>query len=291
MENLEKIEGKKSEVLISNPEKLQEKIQKFKEGGIEKIHVLADFDKTLTRAFMGKKGFPSVISLLRDGTYLTPDYAEKAHALFNEYHPDEINLSLSLDQRKQRMKEWWEKHFQLLINSGLEKKDLEDIVGSGNIQFRDGAEELLKALREKNIPLVIISSNGVGNTTSMILEKEGMMSGNVHIITNIFEWDKDGKAICVKEPHIHVLNKNEVVVKDYPVYKEIENRKNVLLLGDSVDDNAMVEGFEYDEIIRIGFLNEKMEENKEKYLESFDVVITSDGSMEYVNELMDRLLS
>jgi cytosolic 5'-nucleotidase 3 len=277
-------------ILISNPENLQEKIDKFKQGGVDQIHILADFDKTLTRAYHGDKAFPSVISLLRDGNHLTSDYAEKAHALYNHYRPIEIDFSLSIEEREKGMEEWWAKHIALLIESGLKKTDLEDIVGSGKIKFRDGARDFLNGLKEKNIPLVVISSNGVGNTIPMIFEKENMMSGNIHIITNVFEWDDDGKAVRVNEPHIHALNKREVAVKDYPVYHEVENRKNVLILGDSIDDIGMVEGFDYNEIIKIGFLNEKVEENKEKYLESFDVVITGDGDMGYVNELMGKIL-
>jgi len=286
----EKFESKKSEVLISNPELLEQKIARFKEGGLNSIHVLADFDKTLTKAFMGKEGFRSVISLLRDGKHLTPDYADRAHALFDEYHPDEIDLSKPFEYRKQRMQEWWNKHFALLIECGLEKKDLEDIVSSGKIQFRDGVRDFLRNLNQNGIPLLIISSNGVGNTTPMILEKEGMMSENIHIITNIFEWDENGKAVSVQEPTIHVLNKSEVAVKEYPVFDQIKDRKNVVLLGDGVDDNGMVEGFDFDEIIRIGFLNEKIDENRQKYLENFDIVITGDGDMGYVNELMGRIL-
>lgn len=284
------METKKSEILIADPEKLQEKIEKFKAGGAESIHVLADFDKTLTKASMGREGFKSVISLLRDGNHLTLDYAPRAHALFDEYHPFEIDYSLPEDFRREKMHEWWIKHFALLIECGLEKKDLKNIVNSGRIQFRDSAKEFLDNLKEKNIPLVIISSNGVGNTILMIFEKENMMSDNIHIITNIFEWDENGKALRVNEPHIHALNKKEVAVKDYPVYKEVENRKNVLILGDSIDDIGMVEGFDYNEIIKIGFLNEKVEENKRKYLENFDVVITNDGDMGEVNGLMGKIL-
>ena len=72
-------------------------------------------------------------------------------------------------------------------------------------------------------------------------------------------------------------------VKDYPVFGKIKHRRNVLLLGDSVDDIKMIEGFEYDEIIKIGFLNEKVEENRDEYLKNFDIVIANDSDMSHVN--------
>ena len=37
-------------------------------------------------------------------------------------------------------------------------------------------------------------------------------------------WNK-GKVIRVKEPIIHSLNKVEIAVKNYPVYKSIKNRR------------------------------------------------------------------
>lgn len=277
-------------ILISNPEKLQEKIEKFQEGGAEATHIVSDFDKTVTRAFHGNEKF-SVISLLRDGKHLTSDYAERAQLLFDKHHPYEIDLTIPFEERKERMNNWWNEHFALLIECGLEKRDLEDIVNSGKISFRDGAKELFNTLNKNGIPLVFISSNGVGNTIPMILEKEGMMSKNIYIITNIFEFDKNGKATRVLEPKIHVLNKSEIAVKDYPVFDQIKDRKNVILLGDGIDDNGMIEGFDYNNIIRIGFLNEKVEENKQVYLENFDVVITNDGDMDYVNELMGEILA
>lgn len=283
-------EGKKSEIIITNPEKLQAKIERLKEGGAENLHIVADFDKTVTRAFHGSEAFPSVISLLRDGNHLTPDYAPRAKELFAKHHPYEIDLTIPFEERKARMNTWWSDHFALLIECGLEKKDLEDIVNSGKISFRDGAKELFSTLNQKGIPLVFISSNGVGNTIQMILEKEGMMNENIHIITNIFEWDEKGKAVRVKEPKIHVLNKSEVAVKDYPVFDLIKNRKNVILLGDGIDDNGMIDGFDYDEIIRVGFLNEKIEENKEEFVEAFDVVVTNDGDMGEVNEILGKIL-
>ena len=290
MENLEQNESKKSEVLILNPELLDKKIEKLKEGGLGALHVAADFDKTLTYAYLGDKKFPSIISLLRDGNHLTPDYAEKAHALFDHYHPTEIDLKIPKEKRMEAMGEWWSKHFQLLIDSGLNKKDLEDIVQSERIKFRSGIKELLENLNENDVPALVISSNGVGDTIQMILEKEGLNFPNIHIITNTFQFDEDGKAIKPNEPTIHSMNKNEIAVKNYPVFDLIKNRKNVLLLGDSIDDLGMVEGFDYENLISIGFLNEEVEKNKDEYLKNFDALVTNDGGAEYVNELMRRIL-
>lgn len=278
-------------VIISNPKKLEKSKKSISETGAEKIHIRTDFDRTLTKAFVNGKSIPSLISVLRDGNYLTPDYAEKANELYTKYHPIEIDPKITLEEKKKAMYEWWTAHFDLLIKSGLNKKDLEKVVESGKVKFREGFSEFIDFLQKHKIPLVIMSSSGLGgDAISMYLEKEGRHYDNIHIISNLYEWDRDGNAIAVKEPIIHIMNKDEAVLQNFPVFNVIKDRKNVLLLGDSLDDTGMVNGFEYDNLIKIGFLNENIEENIENYRRNFDVIILNDSSMNYVNKLLKEIL-
>ena len=93
-------------VIIPNQQRFKELKNKFKKDGIAKIHVLADFDKTLTKAFVRGRKIASLISVLRDNNYLTPDYPEKAHALFEKYYPIEIDLNIPIEEKRQKMKQW-----------------------------------------------------------------------------------------------------------------------------------------------------------------------------------------
>jgi len=52
----------------------------------------------------------------------------------------------------------------------------------------------------------------------------------------------------------------------------------------------MIEGFDYDEIIKIGFLNEDVDKNLERYKENFDIVIINDSNMGYINELLNKII-
>ena len=276
-------------IIISRPEEFEKVKKKISEDGTEKFHVLADFDKTLTKAFVDGKKIPSVISALRDGDYLTKDYRDKAHALFEKYHPIEIDPNISLEDKKKAMKEWWMTHFALLIESGLNKSDLRKVVEGGTVVFREGMKEFIDFLHDKNIPLIILSSSGLGDAVMMYLEKEGKLYDNVHIITNLYEWGSDGKAIGVKEPIIHSMNKDETAIQDYPVFNEIQDRTNVMLLGDNVEDIGMVEGFGYTNLIKVGFLNDKVKGNLERYKKNFDIVILNDSSVDYLNNLLKEI--
>ena len=125
----------------------------------------------------------------------------------------------------------------------------------------------------------------------MFLSREGRQTDSIHIISNSFEWDKNGNAIGVKQPIIHSLNKDETAIENFPVHKVIQDRKNVLLLGDSLDDIKMIKGFDYENLLKIGFLNEKVKESLDIYKRNYDVVILNDSSLDFVNQLLRELIT
>lgn len=277
-------------IIIPKPSELENKIKSISKQGVSNVHVLADFDRTLTKAFTNGEKFPSLISVLRDNNYLTDDYAPAAHKLFDQYHPIEIDPNISSEGKKLVMQEWWTKHFELLIKSGLKKTDLEDIITSSRIQLRPGAEEFFQLLSQEKIPLVIMSSCGIGDAIVMYLEQQKLLFNNIYVITNRFVWDEEGKAVEIKKPIIHVMNKDETAIRDYPIYEVVKNKRNVLLLGDSLGDVGMITGFDHENIIKIGFLNEEIEDNLDQYKENYDVVILNDFAMDYVNQLLKKIL-
>lgn len=277
-------------VIISNSKKLEETIKKISQDRKDKFHVISDFDRTLTKAFVNGEEVPSLISVLRNGEYLTEDYSQKAHALRDKYYPIEINPDTPLNEKKKAMNEWWKKHFDLLIKSRLNKKDIEKVVKSEKVKFREGASKFLDFLHNQDIPLVILSSSGLGmESIQMYLENKKRFYDNIYIISNSFKWDKEGYIVSINKPIIHSMNKDETLIHNYNFYDRIKNRKNVLLLGDSIGDIGMIKDFDCKNIIKIGFLNNEIEKNIDLYKEKYDVVILNDGKMDYVNELLNRL--
>jgi cytosolic 5'-nucleotidase 3 len=276
-------------IIISNPE-TYEKIKKaILDQGAENLHILSDFDKTFTKAFVNGKKIPSIISELRNGESLSKEYAKKAHELFDYYHPFEEDNSLTPIQKKEKMKEWWTKHFELLIKEKLNKGDLEKIVKSGNVQLRKGIEELMDLLKEKQIPLIILSASGIGDVIPMYLKQKNINYQNIYTISNFYKWDSKGNAIGVKKPIVNSANKDETTLEKLPFYSKLLKRKNIILLGDSLDDSEMAQGFPYENILKIGFLNEKVKERLEDYKKKYDVIIPSDGTMNFINEFLKQI--
>jgi len=278
-------------ILIVNKQEFEEKKKRFENGGRQKMQVLSDFDRTITYGLddTGEPA-PSVISQLRsDISYLGQTYFNEAHRLFDLYHPIEINPNVSLKEKKEKMSEWWRKHFDLISKSRLTRNLIKRVVKERPLQFRDGSLEFLSFLNENAIPLVFMSA-APGDMLVEYLKQNHLLFSNIYILANRYNFDKKGKAINVQEPIIHSFNKTEVTLDNTPIYKKIEKRKNVLLLGDGVSDIGMVEGFDYDALIKIGFLNENVNEQLELFKKNFDVVLLNDPDMSYVNKLIKEIV-
>ncbi|CAG8724354.1 9019_t:CDS:2, partial [Racocetra persica] len=72
-----------------------------------------------------------------------------------------------------------------------------------------------------------------------------------------------------------------------PYHTIIENRGNVILLGDSIGDIHMSDGIQHETCLTIGFLNHMVEDLINIYLETFDIVVVDDGPMDIVNNILD----
>jgi 5'-nucleotidase len=228
-----------------------------------------------------------LISILRRENRLTADYPARAQALFDEYHPIEIDHNVPLAEKVKAMEAWWRAHFVLLVESGMTMAELERAVMSAGVQLRDGVANFFQEINKHNVPIVIISAAGLGEEAiALYLRERNLLSDNVHIVSNGFEWSETGHMIAFKEPVIHTCNKNETVLKDFSFYPQIEKRKNVLLLGDSLEDVAMAAGIEHTEVLKIGFLNKNIEENQEKFLQTYDAVVVGDGDFMELNKII-----
>lgn len=249
------------------PKSLPNTLEKILSDGADSLHCISDFDDTLTL------GGPMIRVLRNNPKYLWQKYAERAHELFDIYHPYEISPSLSTNERKEKMQEWYKAHLNLLIESWLTMNHLKEVVQEGNIQFRTFVPEALRILHEKNIPFIIMSASGIGDTISMFLEKNGCNYPNIHYVCNRFIWDAQGKAVGVHAPIVHSANKDETAIEDFPeIYEIIKKRLNVILFGDSLWDIGMADGFPYEALLTVGFYNPKQVPSRETFEDQYALV-------------------
>ncbi|MBN1275737.1 hypothetical protein JXA12_05620 [Candidatus Woesearchaeota archaeon] len=106
----------------------------------------------------------------------------------------------------------------------------------------------------------------------------------MHVIANFFAFDDDGYATGYQGRIVHSYNKSEVQLREQAFFPIIRDRPNVLLLGDT----GMTDGLEHDTVIKAGFLHD--EDKLDVYLDAYDVVVTGDDTLAYVNELCKQLI-
>lgn len=277
-------------VFFKNKEELENKIQKIKKDGKDALHIISDFDNTLSKAYVNGEKVQSMIGQVRRLGYLGKDYDTKYDELFKAYNPIEIDPHKSFEEKYKAMTEWWSKHIKLLSGFGLSKEILDATLKEGkHFLLRDKIKEFFDLLAKNNVPILIFSA-GSKYFVNGYLQKDNINYKNISIIANEYDFDSNGKVLGYKNRIIHSLNKGEVAIKNDSHYKNILNRKNVILLGDNLGDLEMSKGIKHSTKITICFYNSPQKEHLQEYLKSFDVVITDDASMEYVVELLKQVL-
>lgn len=278
---------------IQKPQKLSVFQRHLSEKGWDQVHVLADFDGTLTKTVHNGKTIPAIIAVLRqNGEYLGDAYAQAAQSLHKTYGPYEADHTLPMDIRLRGVEEWYRRHHELLKASGLSLWHLQKLVESRAIELKDGAAEFFAECHARHVPMVILSASGIGNVIPMYLDHQDVLTPDVHVIANQLLFDQDGVFLSTQPPLIHALNKDEISVSLNPAaHHAIEQRKVVLLLGDSLGDLGMVKGFPAEHVLAVGFSNEAKTESSAKYqalLDAYDIVIEGQSFDELNNVLFSK---
>ena len=273
---------------IKDTDGFDEKVRRMRDDGPQSIHIVTDFDKTLTKAFYNGKRHLSSFALIRKNRYLGEEYAKKDHALFETYHPIENDDTIPYEIKYKRMAEWWQKHHEFMREGGLTKEILRRVARENPKVFRPGIEEFFRIVNAHGIPVLVFSA-GLGDVILELLRMHGYDTDNVHVISNFFEHDENGCVTDVKGELIHVLNKGEIALHG-PYLETVRERSNVILLGDSEGDVSMAEGIDHGTILRLGFLNADVKARLRKYEEMYDGVVTHDGPFDDINATLKDIL-
>ena len=243
---------------------------------LNKMYVLADFNKTLT-----KGNSKTTWSILATSNLFDENYTKERNELYSKYKHFEEDETLDMKTRKKGLEEWWEKHIflfnkyklnQSLIRESLEKEDI--------IKLRDGVKDFLTFLNHNNIPLIIISQ-GIGNFAKVCLEMNECYLDNIYIASNMIKFN-DGIASGYEGNIIHSLNKDEVQLP----LDIIEGRNQTLLIGDELNDLKMECLAKDNEIVKIGFLTKQHKDKLSLYNQKFDVVCSDDTSYNEIGTLL-----
>ena len=233
---------------------------------LNNYYVVADFDKTITNG-----ASMTSWSILAKSDLVPSEYINDRQVLYDKYRPIELDTSLDSETINKEMYTWFKSHAELFVKYKITEEVFNKAaLDKRKMEFRPYAKEFLKYLYDNNIPLIIISA-GIGNFIEKFLEMHDCYYDNIYVSSNIIEF-RDGVASGVKNNIIHSFNKNEVSLSD-DIKEKINNRKNVILLGDQLNDLNMVDYNKHDNVIKVGFITSETEKYKKDFKAAFDLLI------------------
>ncbi|KAM4622536.1 7-methylguanosine phosphate-specific 5'-nucleotidase [Discoglossus pictus] len=276
----------KDTVRMKDPERVKELIMALQRGGQKKLQVISDFDMTLSRFQHNGERCPTCYNIIDNSKIISEDCRKKLKELFNIYYPLEIDSNLTIQEKFPLMVEWWSKAHTLLCEQKIQKQKLSQVVKESQAMLREGFEVFFDSLHRSEIPLFIFSA-GIGDVLEEIIRQAGVFHSNIKVVSNYMEFDENGILTGFKGDLIHTYNKNNSVLQDTEYFQQIGHRSHILLLGDTLGDLTMADGVtNVDNILRVGFLNDKIQEQADVFLQSYDIVLVGDETLDVVNGIL-----
>uniref|UniRef100_F6TJ24 5'-nucleotidase n=1 Tax=Equus caballus TaxID=9796 RepID=F6TJ24_HORSE len=280
----------KATVLMRQPGRVQEIVGALRRGGGDRLQVISDFDMTLSRFAYNGKRCPSSHNILDDSKIISEECRKELKMLLHHYYPIEIDPHRTIKEKLPHMVEWWTKAHNLLCQQKIRKSQIAQVVRESNAMLREGYKTFFNTLYQNNVPLFIFSA-GIGDILEEIIQQMKVFHPNIHIVSNYMDFDEDGFLQGFKGQLIHTYNKNSSVCENSGYFQQLQGKTNILLLGDSMGDLTMADGVPgVENILKIGFLNDKVEERRERYMDSYDIVLEKDETLDVVNGLLQHIL-
>jgi HAD superfamily phosphoserine phosphatase-like hydrolase len=233
---------------VRDRDTVQAKVGAIAFAGAKKLHIVADFDRTLTTN--GPKDLTSWDIL----TNLLPPAAQaREERRYEYYRPLERNHTLTMRQARH----WWSATLSEYAKAGRPTPENPNNPGiniaqirdaAGTIALRPGVGELFELAKAADVHTTIMSA-GIKDVIDVVADHHNINPDLV--LSTELKTDEAGKITGWKpETVIHLLNKGE---KGSPQLAEIrEQRPNAIIVGDAIEDTSMVSGDEGVLRIRLG---------------------------------------
>ena len=235
---------------------------------------------TLTRERIEDKTCSTWFIAIRKSTFVSQTYIDASRENYNYYRPieklptweskeeqgDSSTEKITIEEKLKLMEEWWEKDLGSLIKQGLWHENFKTIVETCDIYFRNGISQLLSIKKEFEIPMLVVSA-GIGElikaSFEVISEENGYQYDDLkpfNLVSNLGVYEGD-TLIKFNFPLIHIMNKASHVKEfiDLQKLKDEEShhhlRGNIIVMGDVLEDLKMISEISYDNIIKVGYLN------------------------------------
>ncbi|CAH8452789.1 unnamed protein product [Heterobilharzia americana] len=262
-----------------------DKLSEMMYYGAEYIQVVCDFDHTLSKYTHNAAKVPVCHGLFMNHHRIPEMSRMRLMELYESYMSirnygnanESENISLTM--------EFWKLAHKALVDGNITRNDVECCALEGGIVIRDNATIFLNKLAQNNIPMIIFSG-GIGNVIETLLTALNIPLDNIRIVSNFMDFNSEGRLVGFQDPVIHSLNKTYKIIQNSEYYETVLSKRTcILLIGDSDNDAAMIDNrqkFSSGQIIviRIGFLNEKIDERMELFTSLYDIVLVNDETFD-----------
>ncbi|XP_078700539.1 cytosolic 5'-nucleotidase 3-like isoform X8 [Branchiostoma floridae x Branchiostoma belcheri] len=283
-------ELQKENVYIKDAERVEKLLCQLIQDGKSKLQIITDFDMTLSRFSINGKRCATCHNVLENSSLVPESKKQVLDELRDTYYPIEINAKMTIEEKIPFMMEWYTKGTGVLVECGLKQSDLSLAVKESNALMRDGCDWQFSTLHEHKVPMLIFSA-GIGDILEEIIKQHSQMYANMRVVSNYMDFNHDGMLVGFKGDLVHTYNKNEGALRNSDYFTTLKDRRNIILMGDSMGDLRMADGVpNMQHILKIGFLNDNIEERLEKYKEAYDIVLVSDSTMDVPNAILKKIL-
>jgi hypothetical protein len=196
-----------ADLLRGNEPAAAEKIADFIGAGAEKLHMVLDFDRTLTVGRAGKKGDVTTWNIMMEHL---PAAGKKTYRQLFDYYRE---LEIQGEMNKDHAVEWWSRVLDLYVRYKIDMSAVErDFLAHANV--RAGTTELFALCERYQIPTVVLSAGikqvidiwsrtygvhpGVVLSTSLILDSANTVSGwdRLSLVLVLYKYELDHPVLA-----------------------------------------------------------------------------------------------
>jgi HAD superfamily phosphoserine phosphatase-like hydrolase len=271
-----------SPMTYANESAFREKITHFKQSGPSKIHLVFDFDRTLTVRHANTDEDITAWHIMQ--AHLPEEGKASYLQFFRKYRALELEGKMTTEDAVT----WWSAMLDLFVRYQVNMRAVEsDFLHRASI--RPGTAELFRLCHEHGIPAVILSA-GIRDVIEVWSRTYDIRPSL--ILSTALQVDASGRVVeWQKDTLVHIFNKHEADHHELIAIRKA--RPNAIVIGDGLSDADMAGGS--GDILRIRVFDPRpdevfdMAEVRDKTFQSFDAMIEG-GNFEPLNRLLAGML-